>query len=351
MRKCHFIIMLFCLSKSFALSGLVTCSPKPIASSSPSQSILHTWPREYFEYVGNRQRLTTCTGVIWVNDKKLLSLGGHNLSLDTYQFDPTVPSLFACKSEDLSSYQRSLLGQLENLAVSKNGSLAAVSNNGAAAIHLYKITDGQLIHCAEIPKVGWWNHGVRFSQAMDYLAYTLFGDPGNIMLFRILKNEEGEINFEKCQVMNTDTFPLHPKGIDFSIDDRFVVVSYAINNSRAPNRLSGSLIVYPFDRVAGKIDPTPVTVIGTSELLSVPEDLCFYPDGSCILVTNHANDTVTVHAFDQLTGQIGESRILLQNPEAQLFFPHGLCISPDGNYLAVTNYGDDTVKIYTLTAQ
>ena len=50
-----------------------------------------------------------------------------------------------------------------------------------------------------------------------------------------------------------------------------------------------------------------------------------------------------------MTGQIGESRILLQNPEAQLSFPHGLSISPDGKYLAVTNYGDDTVKIYALS--
>ncbi len=168
------------------------------------------------------------------------------------------------------------------------------------------------------------------------------------MLFRIIKNED-EIYITLSQDMDTDLFPLHPKGIDFSENDRFVVVCHAINNSRAPNRLSGALAVYQFDRIKGKIDPKPVCVIGTSELLNVPEDVCFSPDGSSILVTNHGNDTVTAHAFDPMTGQIGESRILLQNPEAQLSFPHGLSISPDGKFLAVTNYGDDTVKIYTLS--
>lgn len=347
MKKYH-LIMLLCLAKNFVLSALVTSSPEPIASSSPLQSALHTLPRNYLEYVGNRTRFSTCTGVIWAGDNKLFSVGAHNHSLDTYQFDPSIPSLFAYKNENLNDFQNTPLGQLENIAICNDGSLAAVANNGAASIQLYQISNAQFTYLAEIPKVGWWTHGVRFSRQMDYLAHTIFGDPGKIMLFSIMKNED-EITITLSQDMDTDLFPLHPKGIDFSIDDRFIVVCHAINNSTAPNRLSGALAIYQFDRIKGKIDPTPVSVIGTSELLNVPEDVCFSPDGSSILVTNHGNDTITVHAFDPMTGQIGESRVLLQNPEAQLSFPHGLSISPDGKYLAVTNYGDDTVKIYTLS--
>jgi len=355
MKKCH-LIMQLCLVKSFFLSALVALpinpchglDKEPIAASSPLQSILYTWPREYLEYVGNRTRLSTCTGVIWVGDNKLISIGAHNHSLDTYQFDPTIPSLFAYKNENLNDFQKTPIGQLENIAVSKDGSLAAVSNNGASSIHLYKIVNTEFVHIAEIPKVGWWNHGTRFSRQMDYIAYTIFGNPGKIMLFRIMENND-EINITLSQDMDTNLFPLHPKGIDFSLDDRFIVVCHAINNSRAPNRLSGALAVYSFDRINGKIDPTPISVIGTSELLCVPEDVCFSPDGSSVLVTNHGNDTITIHAFDPITGQLGESGILLQNPEAQLSFPHGLNVSPDGKYLAVANYGDDTVKIYSLS--
>lgn len=347
MRK-GYLILLFFLAKNFALAGQLTVSPEPIASSTPLQSVLHTWPKEYLEYVGNRIRLSTCTGVIWIGDDKLVSVGVHNRSLDTYQFDPATPRLSAYKNEILDTFQKTPLGQLENIAITSDGSLAAISNNGQASVHLYTTTKAELTHIAEIPKVGWWTHGVRFSREMDYIVYTIFGNPGRIMLFRMTRDGE-EVYITPLQVMNTDLFPLHPKGIDFSKDDRFIAVCHAINNSKAPNRISGALAVYAFDRINGKIDPSPVSVIGTSELLSVPEDLCFSPDGSSILVANHANDTVTVHAFDPITGQIGESRVLLQNPEAQLSFPHGISISPNGKYLAVTNYGDDTVKIYTLS--
>ncbi len=356
MKKCHPLLR---LAKNFLLPALVILpvilchgtDREPIAASSPLQSVLHTWPKKYLEYVENRTRLSTCTGVIWVSDNKLISIGAHNHSLDTYHFDPTIPSLFACKNENLNDFQTTPVGQLENMAVCKDGSLAAVANNGAASVHLYKIVNTEFTHLAEIPKVGsgWWVHGTRFSRQMDYIAYTIFGNPGKIILFHIMKNGD-EASVTLSQEMETTLFPLHPKGIDFSMDDQFVVVCYAINNSKTPNCLSGALAVYSFDRINGKIDPRPISIIGTSELLCVPEDVCFSPDGSSILVTNHGNDTITIHAFNPTTGQLGKSEILLQNPEAQLSFPHGLSISPNGKYLAVTNYGDDTVKIYTVPA-
>lgn len=342
MSTCH-CILLFCLIKNSVLASI--CSPEPIASCSPLQSVLDTWPKGHLEYVLNRLRLSTCTGVIWVGDNHLISIGFHNHSIDNYQFDPTIPLLFAYKNEKLDNFQKARMGPLENIDLSKDGSIAAVSNNGAASIHFYTITNFQLTHIAEIPKVGWWTHGVRFSRQMDYLAYTVFGNPGKIRLFHLMRNEE---RFDVCpaEEMDTHLFPLHPKGIDFSLEDRFVVICHAINNSVVPKQLSGALTVHSFDRMNGRIEPTPVSVIGTSELLCVPEDVRFTPDGTSILVTNHGNDTVTIHAFNPENGALGESSILLQNPEAQLSFPHGLSISPDGKYLAVTNYGDDTVKIY-----
>jgi len=318
----------------------VACSPEPVASCSPLQSVLHTWPRDYLEYTGNRIRLSTCTGVIWTPENTLISIDVHSRSIDTYQFDPAVPTLTAYKSEYLDTFQKTPLGQLENIALSSDGSLIAVSNNGHAAVHIY---NRELTHIAEIPKVGWWAHGVRFSRHLDYIAYTVFGNPGKIMLFRMTGNE-----IISSQEMDTGLFPLHPKGIDFSLDDRFVAVCHAINNSKIPRQFSGALTIYSFDRISGMIDPTPVSYIEAPELC-VPEDLCFSPDGTSLLVTNHGNDTVTIHDFDPITGQIGESRILLQNPEAKLSFPHGITFSPDGKYLAVTNYGDDTVKIYYFT--
>lgn len=327
--------------------ALVTCSQEPIALCTPLDSVLYSWPRKYLEYCENRIRLSTCTGVIWIGDNKLVSIGVHNHSIDTFQFEPTIPLLTAYANQKLDRFQSAKLGQLENLDISKDGSIAAVSNNGAAFIHLYKISNAKFTHFAEIPKEGWWAHGVRFSRNMDYLAYTLFGNPGKVRLFH-LKKIGNELTIRSGKEMDTGLFPLHPKAVDFSPDDRFIVICHSINNSRIRNRLSGALTVHTFDPINGIIEPTPVCTIGTSELLCVPEDVRFTPDGLSVLVTNHGSDTVTIHAFDPDTGQIGESKIFLQNPAAQLTFPHGLSISPNSKYLAVTNYGDDTVKIYEL---
>lgn len=346
--KKSLLMILSCLIKNCGIAALLTCSPEPIASCTPLQSVLHTWPRDYLEYCENRLRLSTCTGVIWVDDHHLISIGVHNHSIDTYYFDPDAPSLVAYKNQKLKKFQKTRIGQLENLDITKDGSIAAVVNNGPSFIHLYKISNAQLTHIAELPKDGWWAHGVRFSPQMDYIAYTLFENPGKIRLFR-LQYDGDSVTIQKAEGIDTTLYPMHPKALDFSPDERFIVVCHSINNSRVPKRISGALTVHSFDRVNGKIDPTPISTIGMSELLCVPEDVRFTPDGLSLLVTNHGSDTVTIHAFDPETGQLGESQILLQNPEAKLSFPHGLSFSPDGKYLSVTNYGDDTVKIYAFT--
>lgn len=338
--------LILCLIKNCLLAQ-ITCSPAPIASSTPLVSVLHTWPKSYLEYCETRSRISMCTGVIWLENHHLISIGVHNHSIDTYQFDPSVPALIPVKSERLESYQKAYLGQLENLDISKDGSLVAIMNNGTSFVHLYRVTGTRLDHIAEIPKNGWWAHGVRFSRNREYLAYTLFGKPGKIRLFRLIENGDA-FTFDQADEIDAPLAPLHPKALDFSLDERFVVICHGINNSNVPKRFSGAITVHAFDRLHGKLDPDPISTIGMSELLCVPEDVCFAPDGLSIIVTNHGNDTVTIHNFDPGTGQLSGSRILLQNPEADLFFPHGLSISPDGKYLAITNYGDDTVKIYAL---
>ncbi|MBS0628289.1 MAG: hypothetical protein JSS09_08770 [Verrucomicrobia bacterium] len=142
--------------------------------------------------------------------------------------------------------------------------------------------------------------------------------------------------------------PMAPKGLDFSSDGSYVAICYGNRASSCMSEASGALIVYKFDKEKGEMDPNPISQIGISDGLFVPEDLCFYPDDSCILVSNQGNDTITLHDFDYKTGEIKNSCLGLKNPEACLSFPHGLSISPDGKYLAVSNYGDNKITIYEV---
>ena len=66
------------------------------------------------------------------------------------------------------------------------------------------------------------------------------------------------------------------------------------------------------------------------------------------VLSDQGHDTLIVYPFDPETGQIDPNYTLIQNPEAQLSFPHGLSISDDGNYLAVSNYGDDKFNLYQI---
>jgi 6-phosphogluconolactonase (cycloisomerase 2 family) len=68
------------------------------------------------------------------------------------------------------------------------------------------------------------------------------------------------------------------------------------------------------------------------------------------VVTDQAQEAAMVIAFDAKVGTIGERKVKVANPSAQLSFPHGNAVSPDGRYLAVANYGDDKVTLYDLEA-
>ena len=46
--------------------------------------------------------------------------------------------------------------------------------------------------------------------------------------------------------------------------------------------------------------------------------------------------------------QIDKEYVTLSNPKAQISYPHGIALSSDNKFLAVSHYGDDKVTIYLL---
>ncbi len=78
------------------------------------------------------------------------------------------------------------------------------------------------------------------------------------------------------------------------------------------------------------------------------ESTVFSPDQTSIYATDQQGDKIIRFSFDSLTGELGNSEIVFENPESQLNFPHGLSFSPDGKYLAVSNLGDNKITIYRV---
>jgi 6-phosphogluconolactonase (cycloisomerase 2 family) len=103
------------------------------------------------------------------------------------------------------------------------------------------------------------------------------------------------------------------------------------------------LVVHTFNQ-DGTLGDTVCTVRGNFSI----EDIVFINADTALIASDQGHDILLLYPFDPHTGQIDSNYLVLQNPEAQLSFPHGMGVSQDGNFLAVCNYGDDKCNLYQL---
>ncbi|MBS0626823.1 MAG: YncE family protein [Verrucomicrobia bacterium] len=125
-----------------------------------------------------------------------------------------------------------------------------------------------------------------------------------------------------------------PKGITFSPDGACLLVTFSDENSIA---------IFDIDQSSQQILETPRQIIqGLETEISRPEDLKITPDQRYVAVTNSDQDTVTFYPFDKTLNQITAKipSYVLKNPEANLCFPHGIAFSPDGAFMAVSEFGN-----------
>ena len=106
------------------------------------------------------------------------------------------------------------------------------------------------------------------------------------------------------------------------------------------------MIVHRFDAASGVIEPEPFAQWKAPGLELAGCDLCcFFPMTPSllyrILVVDQGADSIPVFEFD------GRSRKITRVGDfaVGLDFPHGVDVAPDGRYVAITNYGDDTVRV------
>lgn len=130
-----------------------------------------------------------------------------------------------------------------------------------------------------------------------------------------------------------EQLPGIPKGVVFSPDGSCVLVTYADANC---------ICVYGFDALTGQLNPEPLqTFKGEATRLFRPEDIRISHEGDSILVSNSEADRITSYPFDSLHNRITEETPshALENPIANMQFPHGIALSPDGGLLVVSQFG------------
>lgn len=180
-------------------------------------------------------------------------------------------------------------------------------------------------------------HGIAFSPDGNYLAVaygycTTF--PRGVALYRVNDLNTTGVSFTLLQLLQgPEIMEGIPKGIDFSPDGTTLVVTFSATNAFA---------LYAIDWANAQIVPTPEQIVfGDTTELNRPEDIKFIVGKECCAVSNSGSDQVSFYPFDGKNYRFTQEApsYTLKNPEAKLRFPHGLACSPDGKYLAVTQFG------------
>lgn len=264
----------------------------------------------------------------------------HNNKIFIYQLSP-VGSLNVLQ---ILKNPVSQLSCPQHAVYSRDGSFLVVANWINQTFNIYQADTKGVFHAAPSAVIpfsppldqAYRPHGIAFSPDGRYLAVT-FGasihDRKAVGLYAFTSPETMGLDM-KLIALYTDPEISRgiPKGIAFSPDGSSLVITLSETNSVA---------IYSIGWLNTKASLFPVQILGPSMQLSRPEDIKFNADGNYCVISNSQENTVKFYRYDRKTNQFISPMpfYVLNHSECQLNFPHGLAISSNGRYLAVTQFG------------
>jgi hypothetical protein len=319
------------------------------------RSVLHDSRRHALQAfaVAGRPRLATCSGAAWFRGYHLavVNLYGHHLRI--YRFQPGDGLDGGTPRLDLLHEMNEGICGPEEVAISRDGRLLAVSHSLSddLGVSLHRLDASTL---APDPagdnlrrgRLGSAFHGLDFSPDSRHLAFTQIGDPSYVEVVRV-----GPPAGQRTCLLENRYAPMRLKGVAFSSDGQFAVITMAFNARPESVALppAGIIAIHSFDAEHGVIDPEPVARLDCSNHVLAYADLCtFLPsirgNRYRVLVADQALDAVMAFDFD------AEDRTLVFAGAFAdgLPFPHGVSASADGRFVAITTYGDDAVRIVSM---
>jgi DNA-binding beta-propeller fold protein YncE len=303
--------------------------------------------------VAGRLRRATCSGVAWFGSNHLAVVNTYGQHLRVYRIDPgggEVPG---------NPGRLELLHELsegihfpEDVAVSRDGTLLAVSHsmNPDTGVTLHSVDPASQKPgpASEPLRRGATCHGLSFSPDSRHLAITKLGPSGYVEVVRT----GSTLGTRTCLVENRHDRAM-AKTVAFSHDGLFVAIgsSFALTPDLNDTDARSVVAIHQYDQRLGVISPVPLVELhGTGDRCGSLEICKFLPTATAgkyrILGTSQSSDSVAVFGFDPAALTLVRESELVTG----LSFPHGIDVSPDGRFVAVTNYGDDTLCIVRLAA-
>jgi DNA-binding beta-propeller fold protein YncE len=312
-------------------------------------SILHRPDLEKFPAVaaGARERRATCSGVAWFGGYHLAVVNLYGQHLRIYRYQPADgggPASLALLQEVAQD-----IDYPEDVAVSPDGALLAVTHS-LTLQHVvslfaldpvtFRVRPGgtSLRRC----QVGQGYHGVNFSPDSRHLVVTEISHPGFIEVLPM-----GSRTGSRGCFLENRRDPLRPKSVAISPDGKFAAVPLGIGPGlKAPASGPGGVVaVHRFDAQSGLLEAESlVEYQGMGAQLANMDMSVFLPGHDApytFLVADTGCDTLACFEFDAARLTLTRAADYTDG----LSFPHGVDVSADGRFVAITNYGDDTLCI------
>lgn len=297
--------------------------------------------------VAGRERLATCSSISWFQGYHLAVVNLYGSHLRVYRFHPEETAGGRPPWLELLHELTEGISFPEDVAVSPDGTQLAVSHSmcPSRGVTLHSIDPVSLAPSPILTtlRAGVAFHGVKYSPDSRHLAFTEVGTPGFVEVVRVSPR-----SLERTCLLENRQAPLKPKSISFSHDGRFafIVVGPGATPSFQAHHAGGRLSVHRFDMAKGVIAMESVAELCSADKNMAYVEMCaVLPNAPGepyrILLTNQASDSVLACQF---SGQ-DLSLSLVGTVASGLSFPHGLDVSHDGRYLAIANYGDDSLRI------
>ena len=334
---------------------MIRVSPKPVARSIKTSSLvsrLKLLVRYRPLSIGrgaSNTRYATCSGAVWLDDEYIATVSLLTNAVQMYRWNRDRNRLRRIQHSPFHDD----LHHPENLDFSPRLGLVAISNANRLSLFRFAEETGELdAQPSSVLSIKHdiTTHGIGFAPSGRFLCYTTIGKPGVTGVFRLEKEEGDRITGTETDVLHNTLWPQVPKGVAVSPCEQFIAICFGPNAGIEREDFNGTVAIYRFHR-DGKIDPDPISVKSEELGLQCAEDIKFATDGSFVSITVQVTNEVLFVPFDRQSGQLSDQISRLSNPTAELDFPHGVAFSPNGKYMAISNYGSDRILIYAFRSE
>lgn len=277
-------------------------------------------------FIGDMQRLATATSVSFINKTYLCACHLVGMKMYLYKFDYDKRE-YALISTINTTYNDKLT--ITDLMDSNKKDQIITSNFRLGTQTIYKINNNKLFHLQDVKNLNTekqYCHGVKFYPNKPYtIAYT-----GNKL------PEVSFMDYGKNKILHRIKYinTYSPKDVAF-VDENHILILYT--NSQVLHQPVDiryrSRIVYFYIELSHR-------TVKTITKIDIPDSHgdSMIVHKNIIFINNQTKNEVLVFI-------IKDNEILPLTTLHGYDKPHGLDFEPTQNLLAVTNYGDNTIKI------